>query len=266
VRPDPARQGAEVTDPTETPAGAAGDQPDLDLSLVLPYYNPGPALRTTLEEAVATLEATGTSFEVIAVSDGSTDDSERSIEGLFPEYLVPVRLPTRHGKGEALRTGFRRGRGRYIGFIDADGDIPPELLARFVELMRSERPDVILGSKRHPASTIVYPPMRRLYSWVYQQAVRWGFGLQVTDTQAGIKLVRREVMDDVLPRTRVKGFAFDLELLVLAHRLGHRALVEAPLEIRRRVSSTISLRALFTTLVETAGIWWRLHATDAYRR
>lgn len=250
------------------PSGGAAEAPlaaDLDVSVVLPYFNPGPALRTTLEETVATLEATGASFEVIAVSDGTTDGSDHSIEGLFPASLVQVELPGRRGKGEALRSGFRMGRGRYIGFIDADGDIPPKLLAEFVEIMRDQEPDIVLGSKRHPDSRVVYPLMRRLYSWVYQQIVRWGFGLHVTDTQAGIKLVRREVLADVLPRTVVEGFAFDLELLVLAHRLGYRTVVEAPVEIGRRFSSTISLRAVMATLAETAGIWWRLRVTRSYR-
>ena len=254
-----------MTDTSQEATATSVPSADLDLTVVLPYFNPGTALRTTLEEAVATLAGTGISFEVIAVSDGSTDGSERSIEGLFPESLVHVVLPGRRGKGEALRSGFKIGRGRYVGFIDADGDIPPRLLAEFVDIMRDERPDVILGSKRHAASRVVYPPMRRLYSWVYQQAVRWGFGLRVKDTQAGIKFVRREVLADVLPRTVVEGFAFDLELLVLANRLGYHHVVEAPVEIRRRFSSTISLRAVMATMAETAGIWWRLRVSRTYR-
>lgn len=237
---------------------------DLDLTVVLPYYNPGAALRATVEQAVAVLRQTGCSFEVVAVSDGSTDGSERTIEGLYPEALVHVVLPGRRGKGQALRSGFAQARGRYVGFIDADGDIPPRLLAGFVEIVRASAPDVVLGSKRHPESRVVYPVLRRLYSWVYQQVVRFAFGLRVTDTQAGIKLVRREVLADVLPRTVVEGFAFDLELLVLAQRLGHSNVVEAPVEIGRRFKSTVSLRALAETSAETAGIWWRLHATDRY--
>jgi glycosyltransferase involved in cell wall biosynthesis len=248
----------------------AGDQAragaDLDLTVVLPYFNPGPALRSTVEQTVSALRDSGATFEVVAVSDGSTDGSERSIEGLYPEDLVHVVLPGRRGKGEALRSGFGDARGRYIGFIDADGDIPPRLLAGFVGIVRASTPDIVIGSKRHPDSLVVYPPLRRLYSWAYQQVVRLAFGLRVTDTQAGIKLVRREVLADVLPRTVVEGFAFDLELLVLAQRLGYSHVVEAPVEIGRRFSSTVSLWALAETLAETFGIWWRLHVSHRYGR
>ncbi len=239
---------------------------DLDLTVVLPYFNPGGALRKTVEETVAALRGTGLSFEVVAVSDGSTDGSERSIEGMFPEDLVHVVLPGRRGKGEALRTGFQAGRGGYIGFIDADGDIPPALLSDFVQLVRSSAPDVLIGNKRDPASRVVYPPLRRLYSWVYHHLVRLAFGLRVNDTQAGIKLVRRQVLADVLPRTVVQGFAFDLELLVLAERLGYTDVVEAPIEVRRRFSSTVSPAAVARTVTDTVGVWWRLHVTHGYGR
>jgi len=79
-------------------------------------------------------------------------------------------------------------------------------------------------------------------------------------------LVRREVLADVLPRTVVEGFAFDLELLVLAQRLGYSHVVETPVRIGRRFRSTISLRAIASTLGETAAIWWRLHVTHRYGR
>jgi glycosyltransferase involved in cell wall biosynthesis len=217
-----------------------------------------------VEEAVEALRGTGARFEVIAVSDGSTDGSERSIEDLFPGDVVHVVLPGRRGKGEALRTGFRAARGRYVGFIDADGDIPPALLASFFDVVRSSAPDILIGNKRDPRSRVVYPPLRRLYSWSYHQLIRAAFGLQVSDTQAGLKFVRREVLAEVLPLTVVEGFAFDLELLVLAERLGYSHLVEAPIEVRRRFSSTVSPRAVFETVADTVRVWWRLHVTHAY--
>ena len=248
----------------ELPPDSATPAALLDVTVVLPYFNPGAALRTTVEETVTALRQTGASFEVIGVSDGSTDGSERSIEALFPEDLVHILLPGHRGKGEALRTGFRSGRGRYIGFIDADGDIPPSTLKSFVEIAHSSGPDIVIGSKRHPGSRVVYPRLRRLYSWTYQQLVRAAFGLRVTDSQVGIKLVRREVLADVLPRTVVEGFAFDLELLVLAQHLGYSNLVEAPIEVLHRFSSTVSPVAVLKTLLDTAWVWWRLHVTHRY--
>ena len=251
--------------------GASGEpafvrEPELDVTVVMPYYNPGARLRATVDAAVEALGATGASFEVVTVSDGSTDGSERTLDGLSPEVVTRVVLPQRGGKGQAVRAGLARGRGRYLGFIDADGDVPPELLGDFVARARAEHPDIVLGSKRHRDSQVVYPLPRRLYSWGYQQLVRLLFRLDVRDTQAGIKLVRRDVLVAVLPSMVEQGYAFDLELLVLARAHGYRHLIEAPLRIGRRFSSTVSPRVVAEMLRDTLAIWWRLRVRHSYGR
>jgi len=168
------------------------------------------------------------------------------------------------GKGRALRAGLATGRGRYLGFIDADGDISPELLAPFVSIMRSEQPDIIIGSKRHPESSVHYPPLRRLYSWGFQHLIALLFRLHVKDTQVGIKLVDRRVIADVLPLLRESRFALDLELLVLARRLGYTRIVEAPVRIRERFGSTISLKAVWLLLVDTIALFIRYSVRHDY--
>ena len=236
----------------------------LDVSIVVPYYNPGGRLRTTVEQMVRVLDDSGMTFEIIAVSDGSTDGSPFTLEG-FPESVVRrVSLSTNTGKGHTLRVGLGMGRGRYLGFIDADGDISPEFLAPFVSIMRTERPDIIIGSKRHRDSSVHYPPLRRLYSWGYQRLIRLLFHLNVKDTQVGIKLVDRAVIADVLPLLRESRFALDLELLVLARRLGYVRLVEAPVRIEERFASTISPKAVWLLLVDTLGLFIRYSVRHEY--
>jgi glycosyltransferase involved in cell wall biosynthesis len=257
-------RGTAGTHPATTGAAPALPAAELDVTVVMPYYNPGDRLRSTVERAVEVLRASGVSFEVVTVSDGSTDGSETTLDDVAPDVVTRVVLPSRGGKGQAVRAGLERGRGRYLGFIDADGDVPPELLGDFVEVVRTERPDVVLGSKRHRSSQVVYPPARRLYSWGYQQLVRLLFQLDVRDTQAGIKLVRRDVLIDVLPSMVEQGYAFDLELLVLARFHGYRHLVEAPVRIGLRFTSTVSLRVVGEMLRDTMAIWWRLRVRHAY--
>jgi glycosyltransferase involved in cell wall biosynthesis len=238
--------------------------PTLDVSIVVPYYNPGARLRTTVEHMVRVLDASGMTFEIITVSDGSTDGSPFTLEG-FPKTVVRrMEFDTNAGKGFALRAGLGRGRGRYLGFIDADGDISPEFLAQFVSIMRSEEPDILIGSKRHPDSSVHYPPLRRLYSWGYQHLIHLLFRLKVKDTQVGIKLVDRRVISDVLPLLRESRFALDLELLVLAHRLGYTKIVEAPVRIEERFGSTISLKAVWLLLKDTLALFVRYSIRRQY--
>lgn len=241
-------------------------EPTLDLSVVVPYYNPGRRLRSNVERLVQVLSSAALSFEVIAVSDGCTDGSAETLEGVGEGVLRLVTLDRNWGKGQALRVGLAMGRGRYLGFIDGDGDLSPELLTPFVMLMRLYEPDIILGSKRHPMSEVHYPLARRLYSWGFQQLIRVLFRLRVRDTQTGIKLVRREVLAEVLPLMLERRFAFDLELFVVARHLGHERFFEAPVRIAQRFTSTISLRAVWMTLLDTLAIAWRLRVSGAYGR
>lgn len=238
--------------------------PSVELSIVVPYYNPGPRLATNVARLLDVLSTAGVGFEVIAVSDGSTDGSAETLEGLGGGALRRVTLPRNAGKGEALRVGLAMGRGSWLGFIDADGDLSPELLGPFVSLMRLYEPDVILGSKRHPMSDVHYPPLRRAYSWGYQQLIRVLFRLRVRDTQTGIKLIRREVLAAVLPRMVEKRFAFDLELFVVARHLGYERLFEVPIRIEERFSSTISAPAVGRIFLDTLAIWYRLHVLRHY--
>jgi glycosyltransferase involved in cell wall biosynthesis len=248
----------------EAPRREVLPEPSLDVSIVVPYYNPGLRLRRTVEDMVRVLDASGMTFEIITVSDGSTDGSPFTLEG-FPEGVVRrVSFDTNVGKGHALREGLARGRGRYLGFIDADGDISPELLAPFVSIMRAQHPDIIIGSKRHPDSSVHYPPLRRLYSWTYQHLISVLFRLQVKDTQVGIKLVDRAVIADVLPLLRESRFALDLELLVLSRRLGYTRIVEAPVRIEERFGSTISVKAVWLLLVDTLAFFIRYSVRHEY--
>ena len=235
----------------------------LDLTVVVPYYNPGPNLAGHVAQVIELLRDRGVRFEVIAVSDGSTDGSDAGLAELGDEVQV-VYLPVNQGKGHALRVGLGLGRGSYLGFIDGDGDIPAPVLGEFVSCIQRERPDFAIGSKRHPESMVVYPRLRRFYSWGYQVLTRVLFGLDVTDTQSGIKLARREIVTELLPILEEDGFTFDLELLAVARRLGYTRVVELPVEIRERFSSTVSPRAAWDMLVDTVRLTWRLRIAHHY--
>ncbi len=261
----PIDQGRPIPRDAYDPQPRLWSSGDMDVSVVVPYYNPGNRLRPHVEALLRAMTTTGVSFEVIAISDGSTDGSEESLDDLPRDKLRHVRLGIHQGKGGALRVGLAMGRGRYLGFIDGDGDLPASLLVDFVKLARTELPDIVIGSKRHHLSEVDYPRMRRLYSWGYQQIARVLFGLPLTDTQTGVKLVRREVLADVLWRMVENGYAFDLELLVLARRLGYRNVMEMPVVIGERFTSTVSLGTVKEMAVDTLAIFCRLHCRRAYR-
>jgi O-antigen/teichoic acid export membrane protein/glycosyltransferase involved in cell wall biosynthesis len=238
-----------------------GESPEI--SLVVPSYNGGLALERSVRGMIALLDTLDRPFEVIVVSDGSTDDSARTLQRVSPRVSV-IHYGQRHGKGVALRVGMTSARGRYVAFADGDGDLDVVELKSFLTLMDMYDPDMVIGSKRHPLSVVEYPSSRRIMSWCYQRLVRLLFGLNVRDTQTGMKLIRRDVLDAVLPRMLEKRYAFDLEFLVVARRLGYTRFFEAPVKLNYRFSSTISPRAVFRILLDTAAIFYRCYILRFY--
>jgi O-antigen/teichoic acid export membrane protein len=234
----------------------------LDVSIVLPCHNPGDALRGVLSELCGNL-LDPLSYEVIVVSDGSTDNTVAIAQSFAPHVRV-IERENRDGKGNALRAGLAEARGRYVAFIDSDGDIHPRDLRPFVTLMDMYHPDVVLASKRHPLSEVSYPATRRLMSWTYHKLGRILFRVNVRDTQTGLKMIRRDVLAAVLPRMLEKRYAFDLEFLVVARLLGFKRIFEAPVRIDFKFESGVNIRQTLRIVLDTLAIFYRRYLLGTY--
>jgi glycosyltransferase involved in cell wall biosynthesis len=229
------------------------------LSVVMPLYNEGTRINSSVEQTLAVLRMLGP-FEMILVNDGSSDNSGEEIARLskkFPKEIVSLQLP-RSGKGEALRRGAQAARGEFVVFIDADLDLPPEQILFFVAIQRVKKADAVIGSKMHPDSTVDYPLIRRVYSLGYFLLVKFLFGLPVRDTQTGLKLVRRDLLLKALEKTESRGFTLDLELLVRLVQLG-AVMVEAPVVVRHSMKfGGIGLPVVWQIFHDTWQTWRRV--------
>ncbi|MEA2520851.1 MAG: hypothetical protein QOI81_497, partial [Actinomycetota bacterium] len=255
-----ATRSARVAAPLRSVSGPPGR---VRVSLVLPCHNAGPGLTGVLETALAELDEIG-AHQVVVVSDGSTDETVRIANTFADRGVQVIEYADCAGKGHALRVGLSAASGDYVAFMDADGDISPEALRPFLTLMDLYQPDIILGSKRHPLSEIEYPLVRRVLSWTYHKLTRVLFRVNVRDTQTGMKLVRREVLLDVLPLMREEGYAFDLEMLVVAKQLGFVRVFEAPIRIDYGFTSQMNLRTPIRIMSQTLAIFYRRYLLNTY--
>jgi|SRR5580700_921154 dolichol-phosphate mannosyltransferase len=239
------------------------------LSILMPAYNEAHSIAENVCETVETMRALGIDFEIVVIDDGSMDGTHTAASTAlraFPDLVRVVRCSRNEGKGNALICGASYSKGAYVAFLDADMDLHPEQLERFLAIMESRHADVVIGSKFHPDSKLEYPPLRRVYSLFYYMMVRALFGLPVRDTQTGIKLFKREVLDRVLPRILVKRFAFDLELLANVHHFGYR-IAEAPVTLNfKRVCSRLRLAAVWNVFLDTLAIFYRMRILHYYDR
>ena len=236
------------------------------MTLVIPCYNPGPTVQVTIRDATTHLRSIGIQPTIIAVTDGSTDGSDALIDDLDMEHLVHIRHDHNRGKGAALRTGFASATTDIVGFIDADGDLAPTLLERMLTAQQQYQADIVFGSKLHPESTIEASRLRRVYSAGYQHLIRMLFQLDVRDTQTGIKVIHRRVLDAVLPALQEDGFALDLELFIAARANGFTNYVEVPVILQRQAGSTISIRSVAAMIRQTLRLFWRAKVKLDYLR
>lgn len=193
------------------------------LSIIIPAHNEEHRLARTLEAYLPFFDRLyGDGFEILLMINGSSDNTQAVAGGFtrrYPQLKVIVE-PRPIGKGGAIMAGFARAAGALVGFVDADGATPPEA---FQELAtRIGDSDAIIASRWLKGATVSprQRPARLAASRVFNLLVRLLFGLKISDTQCGAKLLRREAVAAVLPRLGITRWAFDVDLLFQLQREG----------------------------------------------
>lgn len=240
------------------------------LSVIIPAYHQERTIETDIRQIdLALSHLGGITYEVIVVVDGtSSDKTYDRARRQSSKHIRVVGYEHNRGKGYGVRYGMARSRGDIIAFIDAGSDIRPEGISMILEHFHWYNADIVVGSKRHPVSKVNYPWYRKIISVVYQVLVKTLFGLSIRDSQVGLKLFRRQVLEDVLPRLLVKRFAFDIEILAVAHHLGYTRIYEAPVDLDftgvSTITSTSFWKEIWSVLWDTLAVFYRLHILHYY--
>ncbi len=185
------------------------------------------------------------SAEILLVDDGSTDGTAGLLRaGLEQGPRVAASVigyDVNRGKGAAVKHGVEHASGRFICFLDADLSVDLAAIARAISVMQHEGADVAFGSRRHPSTKIPEPqPLtRRVSGQIFNLMVRTLGLSRWRDTQCGFKILSREAARAAFPEVEAAGFAFDVELLLLAEDLGFDVM-PIPVEWRHRDGSKVS--------------------------
>ncbi|MFQ5527008.1 MAG: dolichyl-phosphate beta-glucosyltransferase [Thermoanaerobaculia bacterium] len=194
--------------------------PPVWLSVVIPAYNEADRLVPTLQRVSTYLSSRSFAFEILVVDDGSCD-ATLAVAGSFATAGVrPLRLSENRGKGAALKNGVLQSRGRYVLLCDADLSTPIEEMEKLEAL--TPEVDLILGSRALESSDILcrQPHYREWMGKVFNLMLRTGGIVHQRDTQCGFKLIEGSVARGLFELVTTRGFAFDVELVWLADRLG----------------------------------------------
>lgn len=238
------------------------------VSLIIPAYKQEKTIKKDVLQIKKVMDTTGYPYEIIVVVDGYLDKTKEILKRKKINKVKVVGYSHNHGKGYAVRFGMSKAKGDIIAFLDAGMDLNPKGFQLLLQTMKKYHAHIVIGSKLHPSSKVIYPWERKILSWGYQRLVKLLFGLSIKDTQVGLKVFKRNVLKDVLPRLLVKQYAFDIEILAVAYHLGYKKISEAPVELTFRKWSSITSKNFWNIVLrmlwDTGSVFYRLKIIRYY--
>lgn len=222
------------------------------ISIVIPAYNEAGRILPALEALGAFLGERFRAYEIVCVDDGSRDETWR----LLCEYSRPgvkaLRLPQNRGKGYAIKYGMERAGGALLFFTDADLPYHPRALETAMEAFRLKGCDLVTDARElaHNPQALRPDRARGLASRVFSGLTARLFDLQVRDTQCGFKGFTQAAARQIFPRLQICGYVFDVEVFLLARRLGMKV-CRIPVALVQQGGSRVRLlRDPFMMLVD----------------
>ena len=251
------------------------------LSIILPVYNGKSRIRKTLAGVKGKLDQLGPAidklgkqgkesssqpyppYEIIVVDDGSVDGTKKLVESIMQETpdIRLVSYKTNMGKGYAIKEGVHASMGKYIVFMDGDGEIGTDVLTKYLSSLAVA--DIVIGSKNHKGSVVDAPASRKILSKLFQVFVRAMLGLKVGDTQVGLKAGNGDAFRKIFQHVTVNRYAFDAEMLAIASILGLR-IKELP--VRISLNKSFKRKDIFRMAVDVIGIAYKLRVSRWYQK
>lgn len=231
----------------------------MSLDIVIPAHNEEARIARTLRAYRSGFPQADVRFHVAL--DGCDDRTADIVtsHARADERVVLHEFP-KLGKGGVLMETFRRCDADLVGFVDADGATPPAELARMTHAAADA--DGVIASRRLPASFT--PCARRRGRTLTSTGFAWGvrrlFRLPYADTQCGAKVIHRRVAERVVPLMSSRDFLFDVDLLIVARRLGFEV-VEVPTVWLDQAGSKLSTRGEASRMLKSALRLWIHHRT-----
>jgi glycosyltransferase involved in cell wall biosynthesis len=235
----------------------------VELSFVIPAFNEEFFIEDTLGSLDLIIKEKMIQYEIVVVDDGSQDKTfTKALQyAKNNEHVKVVRFARNNGKGFAIKTGVMESIGDIVIFIDGDMEIDLNVISRYVKAL--ENADIVMATKWHPNSKVTMPFTRKMLSRTFSVLVRLLVGYNLKDTQVGLKVMKRSAVDKIFPTLAVKRYAFDVELLAVAH-LYNLKIVEMPVKLK--LVKLFKPKDAWRMFLDLLGIAYRLRVIHWYQR
>lgn len=222
------------------------------LSVVIPAYNEAKRLPATLEDINKFLSKKKYQYEILVVSDGSSDDTAAVVKNLEGKIKNLKLIDNREnlGKGAAVRQGMLAAAGKYRLFMDADNSVTIDQIENFLPWFEKSY-DLVIGSIEIPGAEVHERAAwyRRLLGKASKSIIHLFLGIKVRDTQRGFKCFADYVVEPVFCRQTIFRWGFDFEILYVADRLGFK-IKEVPVKWNNPGESKVKLSGYVSTFRE----------------
>ena len=199
----------------------------MDLSVVIPVFNEEESLGELTEWIDRVCTASGLSFELIFIDDGSTDSSWEKISllGKSKSFLKGIRFRRNYGKAAALHTGFTQAQGDVIITMDSDLQDSPDEIPELYRMIKEEGFHIVSGWKKKRYD----PFIKRTTSKIYNLTARMASGIKLHDFNCGLKAYRSDVVKSIEVYGEMHRY-----IPMLAKEAGYRKIGEKIVEHRKR--------------------------------
>ena len=216
----------------------------MKLSIIIPAYNEEKRIQSTLFDYYNYFKRIyKDDFEIIVVCDGCKDRTPEIVKDFGKKNVKLLEFPNRLGKGGGVIEGFKVAKGSIIGFTDADGSTSAEEFEKILNYIGKY--DCAIGSRATKGSKLLVKQtiIRRFLGWIFRNYVNLLFNLGIKDTQCGAKVFKKEVKS-IINHMKIKGFAFDVELLYRLKNNGF-SIIEVPIKWRNCEESKVRFKHVF---------------------
>lgn len=214
------------------------------LSVIIPAYNDSATIGNTIETMADFFTAEGLRAEMIIVSDGGKDQSAQCVQEKIKKYpwIKLIDRKFNMGKGYTVREGLKNATGDFVFYTDADLPYLTHPIKQMLDILQTRTADLVLANRElsHKDNDEKPPLPRRITHWVYSRFVRSLIPFEFNDTLAGLKGMRKEVSETIVPKLTIDRFSFDVELL-LATKLAGFQIKEIPVSLKNVGKSNLSI-------------------------